>query len=144
MVRGTAAQFRCRLPYAKHDIALIEAKFWQVDSFYGLNAEHPLPIIEGYKKTISADGEIVTQYPWSWVDDYTICVRLSQQQTLTFTDKFKAKCQFRGKTIDGTPFASYQEYIPVYPIHGDDPLGDHTRPSHGGDEWIVLDGETII
>ena len=144
MIRGTAAQFRCKLPYPKQSISIMEAKFWQVDNFYGLNSEHALPIIEVYKRDVSDDGTIVTQYPWNWVDDYTICVRLSAQKTLTFTDKYKMKCQFRGRTVDGTPFASKERNFSVYPINGDDPLGDHTRPSHSSDEWIILDGDVII
>lgn len=138
MIRGTTAQFQFKLPYPKENIAIAKVTFWQSDNS-GLNSQYPLPHEEGYVQ--SDTGETI--YPWNWIDDYTLSVRLSAQKTLTFTDKYKARVQLHARTTDGIEFASNQELITVYPIAGNAPLGEEILPSPSEDDLIILDGETI-
>ena len=143
MIRGTIAQFQFKLPCSKTEVKCAEAVFWQPNNT-GLNEEYPLPIKKGYNRQISGDGSIVTSGPWNWIDDYTLAVKLWQQETLTFTDKYKAKVQLRASSTDGLVFASPQEIITVYPIYGDYPLGDAIVPAPDENDLIILDGEDII
>jgi hypothetical protein len=147
MIRGTTAQFNFKLPYNKNDVKTAEVVFWQPGNNVGLKQDYPLPIKKEYEVSSYA-LEIVGYDSWSWVDDYTLSVKLSQQETLTFSDKYKAIVQLRGATIDGIVFASPQEYIVVYPIHGDEPMGDTTNPDNPGltpteDGWYILDGGLV-
>lgn len=142
MIRGTTTQFKFKLPYSKRDIVLAEAKFWQSGNTKGLNRGYPLPIIKPYERTLSDEGDVVTQYPWNWIDDYTLLVRLDQQESLTFSDKYKARVQLRIRTEDGLVFASPQQIINVYPTNWDKPLGTDL-PSASENQWVILDGDTI-
>jgi hypothetical protein len=78
------------------------------------------------------------------VDDYTLSVRLGQQETMTFSDKYKAYVQLRAKSTDDLVFASNQELIPVYPVFRDVPLGDVVLPNPEDDGYIILNGEDIV
>ena len=142
MIRGTTAQFKFKLPYLKEDVLLAEAKFWQPNNSKGLNQDFPLPITKAYKREVSEQGDIVTNYPWNWIDNNTLVVRLGQQETLTFSDKYKARVQIRVRTADGLVFASTPQIVTVYPIYGDEPLGEEVIPS-SDDQWVVFDGDTI-
>jgi hypothetical protein len=142
MIRGTTAQFKFKLPYSKDDIVLAEAKFWQSGNTNGLNRGYSLPITKSYTRTVSDEGDIVTQYPWNWIDDYTLVVRLGQQETLTFSDKYKARVQLRIRTDEGLVFASTQQIINVYPMSWSEPLGADL-PSTPEDQWVILDGDAI-
>lgn len=141
MIRGTTAQFNFKLPYSKEDVTTVEVVFWQPNNS-GLNEDYPLPIKKGYVQEKSSDGTIVTGGPWNWVDDHTLSVKLWQQETLTFSDKYKAKAQLRA-IARGEAFGSAQEYITVYPIYGDEPIGDEIIPTPDDEGWIILDGENI-
>jgi hypothetical protein len=143
MIRGTTAQFQFKLPYSKTEVQSAEAVFWQSNND-GLEDDYPLPIKKGYKLQMSANGSIVTSGPWNWIDDYTLAVKLWQQETLTFTDKYKAKVQLRARSTDGLVFASLPETIVVYPIYGDYPMGDDIIPTPDGDDLIILDGDDIV
>ena len=143
MIRGTTAQFKFKLPYSKGDILLVEAKFWQSGN-KGLNRGYSLPITKSYQRTLSDNGEVVTQYPWNWLDDYTMVVRLGQQETLTFSDKYKARVQLRVRTEDGLVFASEQQIVNVYPVNWDEPLGDDIILPTPQDEFVVLNGDIIV
>jgi hypothetical protein len=142
MIRGTTAQFKFKLPYNKNNVLLAEAKFWQEGNARGLERDCPLPLRKSYKKQVS-EGNVVTQYPWNWLDDYTLVVRLGQRETLTFSDKYKARAQLRIRTSDGLVFASAQQIINVYPANWDEPLGDDIILPTAEDQWVILDGDTI-
>ena len=141
MTRGTTAQFRFTLPYSKYDVDKVEVVLWQPNNS-GLNEEFPLPIKKNYVQNIANNGSVITSGPWNWVDDYTLSVKIWEPETLTFSDKYKARVQLRG-SANGLTFASPQEYITVYPIHGDDLMGDNIVPTPELEGWTVLDGEKI-
>ena len=141
MIRGTTTQFKFKLPYSKRDIVLADAKFWQSGNNKGLNRDYPLPIIKHYSRELDGD-DVVTKYPWNWIDDYTLVVRLDQQESLTFSDKYKARVQLRVRTEDGLVFASGQQIINVYPTNWDEPLGTDL-PQNPEDHWVILDGDII-
>ena len=141
MIRGTTAQFNFKLPYSKEDVTTAEVVFWQPNNS-GLNEDFPLPIEKGYVQELSSNGAVITGGPWNWVDDHTLSVKLWQQETLTFSDKYKARVQLRAMA-NGAIFASPQEYITVYPIYGDEPMGDDIVPTPDTEGWTILDGETI-
>lgn len=143
MTRGTVAQFQFKLPYSKENVQSAEVVFWQSNNS-GLDDDFPLPIKKGYALETSVDGSIVTSGPWNWIDDNTLAVKLWQQETLTFSDKYKARVQLRAKSTDGLVFASPQEVITVYPIYGDYPLGDEIIPAPDEEGTIILDGEDIV
>lgn len=144
MIRGTTAQFQFKLPYNKNNVSVAEVTFWQPGNQNGLKEDFPLPIIKGYTKQISADGSIVTSGPWNWLDDYTLSVRLDQQETATFSDKYKARYQLRASTVDGLVFGSNEELVTVYPVFRDIPIGDVIMPNPADDGYIVLDGDDIL
>ena len=141
MIRGTTAQFRFKLPYSKYDVEQVEVVLWQSNN-PGIKEEYPLPMKKNYVQSISENGSVITGGPWSWVDDYTLAVKVWEQETLTFSDKYKAQIQLRG-SANGLTFASPQEYIVVYPMRGNEPMGDDVVPTPDTDGWTILDGETI-
>lgn len=137
MIRGTTAQFKFKLPYGKDNIDMAEVKFWQPGNSSGLEQSYPLPITKIYKKEVS-DGK----YPWNWIGDSTLLLRLGQRETLTFSDRYKAYVQIRIRTVDGLVTASPQQIINVHPANWSTPLGeDLIEPSQ--EPWIILDGDTI-
>ena len=142
MVRGTTASFQFKLPYNKYDVTKAEVVFWQQNNT-GLNEDYTLPLRKKYAQQLSGDGAVITGGAWRWADDYTLEVKLWQQETLTFTDKYKAKVQLRAEA-NGSIFASTQETITVYPIYGDYPMGDDIIPVPDTDGWTILDGESIL
>jgi len=143
MIRGTTAQFQFKLPYDKQNVQSAEVVFWQQNNS-GLDEDFPLPIKKVYVLDMDSGGSIVTSGPWNWVDDSTLAVKLWQSETLTFSDKYKARVQLRAKSTDGLVFASSQEVITVYPIYLDYPLGDDIIPTPDIDGTIILDGEDIV
>lgn len=142
MVRGTTAQFQFKLPYSKYDVEVAEVSLWQPNNFNGLNEEYPLPIKKNYTQKLSESGSVITEGPWNWVDDYTLSIKVWELETLTFSDKLKAKIQLRG-TANGVTFASAQELITVYPIYGDHPLNPDIPSEPDEDGYIILDGDDI-
>ena len=140
MIRGTTAPFKFTLPYTKDKILLAEAKFWQSGNDKGLERDYPLPIVKHYSQTNWNNG---IQYPWNWIDDSTLVVTLGQRETLTFSDKYKARIQLRVRTTDNLVFASEQQIINVYPANWDAPLGDDIIIPTSENEWVILDGNTI-
>lgn len=142
MVRGTTAPFIFKLPYSKNDIELAEVNFWQPGNTKGLNRDYPLPITKVYRMATADDGALVTNYPWNWTDDYTLMITLGQQETLTFSDRYKAFTQIRIRTTSGTVAANTKQSITVYPSPWDNTLGnDVVLPET--DEWVILDGQTV-
>lgn len=131
MIRGTTAQFKFNVPYNYEDITWITITFWQPGN-NGPTNNRPLPIVKSKNdcKTSSNPNEV--------------CVELTSEETLRFSDKMKAYVQLRAQA-SGNTFASKQEMITVYPIYGDDDsnLGDPDLPAADEDGWIILDGYPI-
>ena len=129
MIRGTTAQFKCKLPYAKQDLLWVTIKFWQP----GNNGTSlaPLPI------TKRKDHCLESQ------DVYELCVNLTPEETLRFSDQLKAVVQLRAQTVDGTTFASKETLVSVYPINDDIVTDDPTLPDADSSGVIILDGKSI-
>lgn len=132
MIRGTTAQFRFKLPnpYTKEDVQWITMKFWQP----GNN-----------KATITKDKSDC----FAPITSREICVSLTAEETLLFSDKLKAKVQFRGQLykgddVEGTVFGNRMQTITVYPINEELSKDDVIMPAENDEGWIVLDGESIV
>ena len=70
-------------------------------------------------------------------------VTLTADETKRFSDKHKAKMQFRARLIsDGRIIGCRPKLITVYPIN-DDLLEDDYIPSESQGDWIILDGASI-
>lgn len=129
MIRGTTAQFKFSLPCEKSQLLWATIRFWQPG-----NTSNGLPI----EKTL--DHCSSTENP------YELCVNLTSEETMNFSDKFKAKVQLRAYCPDtGSVFASHQQSITVYPIHDEivrpeDPV----LPPTDNEGWYILDGESIV
>jgi hypothetical protein len=126
MIRGTTAQFKFKLPYAREELQWVTIKFWQEK-----NPNKYLPILKN-----------LDHCPPSSDDSKALCVSLTADETLLFSDKYKAKIQLRGMKNDGTVFGCKQQLVTVYPLD-DELAGDITAPINDGG-WIVLDGDNII
>ena len=71
-------------------------------------------------------------------------VSLTAFETMRFSDRHKAKVQFRGKRkSNGKIFGCQPQLLTVYPIN-DDLLGDDIIGSETDNGWIVLDGQSVI
>ena len=130
MIRGTTAQFKFKLPYDKDSLEWVTIKFWQPG-----NIDERLPITKTKSNCSTTD------------DQKEICVSLSAIETAMFSDKYKGKVQLRAQPSFGAPFGSRQQSFTVYPmlddILDDDPTVEPDIPPTE-DEWIILDGETIV
>lgn len=129
MIKGTTAPFTFRLPYKKSEIALATIKFWQ-DGYEGNKDYGSLPIYKKLEDCFESD------------DPNELCVILDVNETMRFSDKFKAKTLLRAQATDGIVFASQEELITVYPMD-DDMIEAPPMPPEDEEGWIVLDGETI-
>jgi hypothetical protein len=125
MIRGTTAQFKFKLPYAKDECEWITIKFWQSH-----NTSRLLPITRT-KDDCDAPS-----------DSKEIYVSLTAEETARFLDKYKAKVQLRAQA-NGTVFGSKPQLVTVYPMP-DDIIGeDPTMPPANEEGWIILDGEIV-
>jgi hypothetical protein len=128
MIRGTTAQFKFQLPYSYDELANITIRFWQPG-----NPNDSLPIFK-YKTNCEERAE------------KEIYVSLRPSETALFSERYKAKLQLIGQPIFGAPFGSKERLITVYPMPDDlivdDPTIDPSTPVE--DEWVILDGETIV
>lgn len=128
MIRGTTAQFKFKLPYPKDEIEWVTIKFWQPN-----NTNKNLPITKklGHCET---------------TDDATeLCVSLTAEETMRFSEKYKAKVQLRAQHgVSGTIFGSRTQLITVYPMRDDIIDEDPTMPSENEEGFIVFDGEVIM
>lgn len=129
MIRGTTAQFKFKLPYAKNELQWVTMKFWQPGN--DGTTEAPLPIIKRKTHCDSSD------------DSKELSVSLTCEETLRFTDKLKAKVQMRAQHTSGLVFGSKEKIVTVYPL-ADDLTQDTILPGESDDGWIVLDGQPII
>lgn len=128
MIRGTTAQFKFKLPYTKAELLWVTIKFWQAG-----NPSSNLPIT---KKLVHCDA----------LDDSTeLSVSLTADETMRFSEKYKAKVQLRAQhTESGTVFGTRPQLITVYPMHDDILEEDSMMPAQNDEGWIVLDGESIL
>lgn len=128
MIRGTAAQFKFRLPYSYDELTSITIRFWQPG-----NPSESLPLFK-YKTNCEEREE------------NEIYVSLRPSETALFSDKYKAKLQLRAQPAIGAPFGCKEHLVTVYPMPDDiiidDPTIDPDAPTEDG--WIILDGDTII
>ena len=129
MIRGTTAQFRFKLPYKKNELAWATMKFWQPGNNGTLEAR--LPITKRLEHCTASD------------DSKELCITLTAEETLRFSDKYKARVQLRAQHEDGTIFASREQLITVYPINGDIMTDNPTIPDENEEGWIILDGGSI-
>jgi hypothetical protein len=132
MIRGTTAQFKFKLPCQKSALEWVTVEFWQ-DGNDGTE-EAPLPIT----KTLS-------HCPLP-LDSTELCISLTANETMRFSDRIKAKLQLVAKKWDGTRFASHQQSIAVYPIRDDIITPPSSLPDDevNEDGWISLNGGHII
>lgn len=126
MIRGTTAQFKFKLPCAKEELQWAKIKFWQSQ-----NPSTYLPITKNLDHcSVSPDSP------------ETIYVSLTPEETLWFSDKYKAKVQLRAMKNDGTTFANKEKLVTVYSINDD--FVDDLIATENEQGWIILDGESII
>ena len=128
MVRGTAAQFKFKLPYSYDELVSITIKFWQPG-----NPSNLLPIFK-YKANCAERAK------------REIYVSLRPSETALFSEAYKAKLQLIAQPVVGAPFGSKERLITVYPMPDDmivdDPTIDPVLPTE--DCWIFLDGDSIV
>ena len=130
MIRGTTAQFKFKLPYSYSNLEWITIKFWQPGNV------NLTPITKNKTHCSETDNE------------NEICVSLDATDTAKFSDKYKAKMQLRAQpTVGlGSSFGSKEQLITVYPML-DDIIDEDTtiEPSvPTREDWIILDGDTIV
>ena len=173
MIRGTTAQFKFKLPCAKGNLLYATVKFWQpgnsgtleaplpitkrLADCYGFESSEQINIekwnsgnYEEIKSNLGISGK-----SWNELTDEEkkkfatesfeeLCVSLTAEETLRFSDQSKAKVQLRAQQKDGTVFASHQQLITVYPIIDDIITDDPSFPEdENSDGLIVLDGKPI-
>lgn len=131
MVRGTTAQFKFQLPYDFQDLNVAHITFWQPGN-NGPDATRPLPIVKTLSQCMSSDTP------------KELCITLTQEETLRFSEKSKAYVQLRATSLDGSSFASKQEILTVYPVYDDSILGEEDIiPTPDDNGWSYLDGGTV-
>lgn len=130
MIRGTTAQFRFKIPCTYNDLEWVAIKFWQNGNIGTPNSSLPIIKSKGYC-SVSESGEL--------------CVSLTAEETMRFSDKSKARVQLSAKKWDGTQFASHQQLITVYPMQDDiiTPPEAELPDDEAGDGWTLLDAGPI-
>ena len=132
MIRGTTAQFKFKLPYKKGELAWATIKFWQPGNS-GIGAS--LPITKRLDQCAGSD------------DAEELCVSLTPDETMRFSDKSKARVQLRAlrksDADNGTVFASHVQLVTVYPINDVLLEDDHVSEVDTMGDWVILDGKTI-
>lgn len=130
MIKGTTTQFKFYLPCDFSELETVKVIFWQ-DGYAGPSDDRPLPItkIKAQCTTPNSSREL--------------CVTLSQEETLRFTEERKAYVQFRARAVDGSSYGTKKREITVYPVYDDSVLDDIITPTPDYDGWIFLDGQVI-
>ena len=124
MIRGTTAQFKFKLPYAKEELSWVTIKFWQPN-----NPSRLLPITKKLGDCVVSD------------DATCLYVSLTAEETARFLDKYKAKIQIRARhAVSGTVFGIKPRLITVYPMEDDVIEEDPYIPSENEEGWTILDG----
>jgi hypothetical protein len=133
MIRGTTAQFKFQIPYDFSYIKCANIVFWQTEN-NGPSIDRPLPIVK-----------ILSQCSQS-NNPRELCVSLTQEETLRFSDKKKAYVQLKAESKDGYAFASKQVLLDVYPVYEGIDMDDIIKPTPtpSVDDYIVLDGQPIV
>ena len=127
MIRGTTAKFTYKLPCLKEELAWATIKFWQDG-----NPNELLPI---FKNLSHCDAP---------ADSAMVCVSLTAEETLRFSEQYKAKTQIRAERIkDGTVFGCKPQIITVYPMDDDIVDSDPTLPAENEEGVVILDGGSI-
>ena len=129
MIRGTTAQFRFNMPYTFEQLDWATVKFWQEGNSGTPTAK--LPITKDKAQCEQTD------------DPYELCVTLTAEETMRFSDKRKAKVQMRAHA-NGSIFASRETLITVYPINDDIVTDNPELPATNDEGWVVLDGAEVI
>lgn len=133
MIRGTTAQFKFKLPCKKGELGWATIKFWQPGNS-GVGGS--LPITKRLEHCSGSD------------DAQELCVSLLPEETMRFSDRFKARVQLRalkkedGET-SGTIFASHEQLIAVYPINDDILDDDNISDVESSGDYVILDGKLI-
>ena len=128
MIRGTTAQFKFKLPYPKEELLWTTIKFWQPNNLSSL-----LPITKKLEHCEASDNPM------------ELCVSLTAEETMRFSEKYKAKLQLRAQHgASGTVFGNRPQLITVYPMNDEILNEDPTLPAKNEDGWVVLDGKPII
>jgi hypothetical protein len=172
MIRGTTAQFRFKIPCVKGRLTSAIIKFWQVGNPGSILAPLPITKKLSHctafetderkninkwnsneYEDIKADLNLLDKTWDSLTEDEKkqfasatfneICISLTAEETLRFSDKTKANVQLRARRKDGATFASRQQLITVYPINDDIVIEDPTLPDEDGG-FIILDGGPIV
>lgn len=133
MIRGTTASFRFKLPYKKSDLKWATIKFWQEGNYGTLTA--PLPITKTLEDCLLP------------ADSKEMCVSLTVDETLRFSDKLKLHVQLGARLIDeagGGVFASHEKLFTVHPIRNGIITDDPTEDAPIEDGLTILDGGHII
>jgi hypothetical protein len=126
MIRGTTAQFKFKLPCAKGELEWATIKFWQSN-----NPSVLLPITKTLQHCSNQDSL------------KELCVSLTAEETMRFSDKYKAKVQMRAlHAFSGTIFGTKQKLISVYPVQDGGQEDDIPGTTESG--YIILDGEEIV
>ena len=131
MIRGTTAQFMFKLPYNFSELELVQITFWQPNN-NGPAQDRPLPIVKVLSQCQATD------------DPKELRVTLTQEETLRFSDKYKAYTQLRAVGPESQSFASKAEMITVYPVYDEDILEGEILPTPTTPDGIIfLDGGVI-
>lgn len=133
MIRGTTAPFKIKLPYTIGELEWVTMKWWQ-DGNKGTTMA-PLPITKRLANCSTTENADTSK---------ELYVSLTAEETMRFSDKYKAKMQFRAKLLsNGRIIGCKPKLIAVYPIN-EDLFGDDIVTEESSDGWIVLDGKTVI
>lgn len=128
MIRGTTAQFKFKIPYREEELTWVTIKFWQKG-----NTHPDLPITKKLSRK-------ECYFP---NDPTELYVSLTADETMRFSEKYKAQVQLRAQAKDGNIFGNRTKLVTVYPMNDDILDEDPTLPSENEEGWIVLDGETV-
>ena len=128
MIRGTTAQFKFKLPYAKDELSWATIKFWQPN-----NPNALLPITRTLEHCQTTDNS------------KELCVSLTAEETSRFVDKYKAKLQLRAQHLNsGTVFGIKPQLFTVYPMSDDILEENPLLPDETPEGIVILDGDSIV
>ena len=124
MIRGTTAQFKFEIPYAKSEL------YWATMSFWQPGNNNLSTIIKNLSHCEGSD------------DSHELYVSLTVPETLQFSEKYKGKVQFRAQCIDGTVFGSRPKLFTVYPMQ-DEVVEEYPELPAVQNHWVVFDGGKV-
>lgn len=127
MIRGTTAQFKIPLPFLATELEWLTIQFWQVG-----NTSSGLPITKKLHQCKASENA------------KELYISLTPEETARFSDKYKARIQFRGRHLPtGTVFGIDPQFIPVFPMKDEIIEEDPSTPAPDADGWIIFDGGII-